>query len=248
MFRKNLSLSIALGAVTALGVLAQPARAAIVNGGFEDLTDFNQQADFKTPPDGTKQAVLSNNPQAIPGDAGAVTNIPTLDTFFNLGAGALEARNVQSGSGIKQTFFANTGDVISFKYDFATNEAPTSETTRDFGFYTLQGPAGGDAAFTSLANPSVPLQSPTNPLDGINAYFNTESGYLTGTFNVTTPGNYTLAFGVANVGNTTNASGLLVDSVTGASTIPLPAAVYVMPLGLAVAGLYIRKMRRSVAC
>ena len=142
MFRKNLSLSIALGAVTTLGVLAQPARAAIVNGGFEDLTDFNgwtrtgntsiQQADFKTPPDGTKQAILSNNPQAIPGDAGAVTNIPSLDTFFNLGAGALEARNVQSGSGIKQTFFANTGDVISFKYDFATNEAPTSETTRDF--------------------------------------------------------------------------------------------------------------------
>src|SRR5437868_5941674 len=213
MFQKNLSLSIALGTVTALGVLAQPARAAIVNGGFEDLTDFNgwtrtgntsiQQADFKTPPDGTKQAVLSNNPQAIPGDAGAVTNIRSLDTFFNLGAGALGARNVQSGWGIKHTFLANTGDGRGFKYDFATNEAPTSETTRDFGFYTMQGPAGGDAAFTSLANPSVPLQSPTNPLDGINAYFNTESGYLTGTFNVTTPGNYTLAFGVANVGNTT---------------------------------------------
>ena len=77
-------------------------------------------------------------------------------------------------------------------------------------------------------------------------------GYLMGSFNITTSGNYTLAFAVANRGDTLNSSGLLVDAITQAAgpaggAVPLPAGMYLMLPGLLMAGLYVRKLRRCAA-
>src|SRR5436305_932286 len=131
--KNRFKLSIALAAVAAFSlVAAQPARAAFVNGGFEQFPDFVgyltlgnasiQDANFKATPDGSlQQALLSNSTQPTPGLTGALTNIAALDTFFNLGANTLELQGVKSGSGFKQTFTASAGDQIKFFYDFATN-------------------------------------------------------------------------------------------------------------------------------
>jgi hypothetical protein len=261
MMRKSLQLSFALGALAAIGVFVPSAKAVIINGGFESTPDFSgwstigntslQQSDFKPPAEGVNQALLSNNPQPVLGSSGAVTDIPMLDAFFNLGAGALEARGAQSGSGVKQTFFATAGDTVTFKYDFATNESTTpSRNSQDEGFFTLVTPAGGAATLVGLATPSSPAEAGTPVLQGINSYFNTETGYLTGSIPISSTGTYTLAFGVSNVGNTTNSSGLLIDAVSGAtgngSTVPLPAGVYLMPLGLLAAGVFAHKLRRTV--
>ena len=265
--RIRFTLGMALGALMVLGILGgQPAQAAIVNGSFEGFPDFTgyttignaaiQQADFHATADEVsplgQQALISNNTAPIPGSVGAVTNIPSLDTFFNLGAGTLAGLNVKSGSGFKQTFFATAGDVLTFKYDFATNEPVNGN--QDFGFTTLQGPGGGNATLTQLlsANP-VGATIATNPLLGINSLFATETGYLTGSINILTSGNYTLAFGVANRTDTLNASGLLVDAIAGATgapggAVPLPAGMYLMLPGLLMAGLYVRKYRRCAAC
>src|SRR5437763_5111823 len=187
--RSRLKLSVVIGAaVAALGLaVAQPARAAFVNGGFELFPDFTgytttgntsiQDSNFTQAPEGNQQALISNNTAPIPGQFGASQNIAGLDAFFNLSPGALEAQGVMSGSGFKQTFTASAGDSIQFKFDFATNEG----ANQDFGFFTLQGPSGLlPAVQTNLAHASDATQA-TDPLEGINSLFNAQTGYKTET-------------------------------------------------------------------
>jgi hypothetical protein len=256
MLRKNMKLAMTLGALVIGAAAIQSAGAAtIVNGGFEAFPDFTgfqtigntsvQGADFKTPTEGAVQAFLLNGTAADPGATGATTNIPALDAFFNLSPGSLEASNIKSGSGVKQTFTGTAGETISFNYDFATNEGPRA----DFAFYTLTLPGSGTNA-TPLANPGTPSLMPTNPLDGLNSYLLRETGYKSLSFTLPTTGVYTLGFGVVNAIDTTVSSGLLVDNITSSagSAVPLPAGMYFLPLGLAVAALYSAKMRRTAAC
>ena len=261
----HFKLSIVIGAaVAALGLaVAQPARAAFVNGGFEVFPDFTgytttgnasiQDSNFTPAPEGTQQALISNNTAPIPGQFGASQNIAGLDAFFNLSAGALEAQGVQSGSGFKQTFTASAGDKIQFQYDFATNEGANGK--QDFGFFTLQGPSGlVPAVQQNLAQASDATQA-TNPLEGINSLFNAQTGYKLETgaqsiiLNITANGTYTLAWGVANVGDTLNTSGLLVDDITGVTgaAVPLPSTALTGFALLAGLGyMQIVRRRRSV--
>jgi hypothetical protein len=260
-------LSIALAAVAALGVaIAQPARAAFVNGGFEQAPDFFgytppignasiQDNNFKATPDGSlQQALFSTNTQPIPGQFGATTNIGALDAYFNLGAGTLEAQDVKSGSGVKQTFTASAGDKIQFYYDFATNEGANSPN-QDFGFITLQGPGLLPAVQTNLAKASDATTG-TDPLEGINSLFNTQTGYKleTGaqsfTLNITADGTYTLAFGVANVHDTVANSGLLIDDISGVTgpSVPLPSTAWAgIALFAGLGSMQLIRRRRTIA-
>jgi hypothetical protein len=255
MLHKSMKLGMTLGAMVLGMAVIQPARAAtIVNGGFEATPDFLgfqtigntsvQGSDFHAPTEGSAQAFLFNGTAADPGSTGATTNIPSLDAFFNLSPGSLEASNIKSGSGIKQSFTGTAGEKISFDYNFGTNEGPRA----DFAFYTLTLPGSGTGA-NPLANPGSTLV-PTSTLDGINGYLNKETGYKTLTFTLPSTGLYTLGFGVVNAIDTSVSSGLLVDNITSGagSSVPLPAGMYLMPLGLAVAGLYSAKLRRTAAC
>ena len=75
---------------------------------------------------------------------------------------------------------------------------------------------------------------PTNPLDGINSYFNSETGYMvfSGVANFTA--SYTFGWGVVNVNDTANASGLLVDNITVTpGSVPLPSTAWA---GMALLG------------
>lgn len=251
---------LALSAIVALGLAAaMPARAAIVNGGFEGFPDFTgyttigntsiQLANYKAPVEGTQQALLSNNTNPVPGATGATTNIGSLDAFVNLAAGALEGQGAKSGSAVKQSFTANAGDKVSFSTDFLTNEVRNA----DFAFYTLQ--LGASAATqTLLGTAGVTPTVATNILDDVSSDFNKETGYTTTTITLAAGGTYTLAFGVMNFADTNVTSGLLVDAISlaagpgGGGGVPLPAGAYLMTLGLATAGLFSAKLRRTAAC
>jgi hypothetical protein len=256
---KRSKLCVAFAAFAALGVASAPsAHAAIVNGSFEtgDFTGWTttgdatvQMSDFYAPiPNGSNQAVLTTSVNGSLG-APASVNIAGLDSFLNLAAGTLEGQSAQSGSAFKQTFHATAGDTITFKWNMLSTEG--AEGFPDFAAYTLVGPGGGNASETTLAN----AQAATTPINGLlgAATFANETGYQSAAFNITTTGNYTLGFGVFNVIDTSFNSALLVDAVSGAtggnggggSTVPLPAAVFVAPIGAFVARAASKRLRKQ---
>jgi hypothetical protein len=275
--RKRFKLGMALGAMALAVAAGKPAQAAVVNPGFEDSPDFNgwtvtgstaiQDVTFRAPAEGALEAVMSNGPSSAIGGSGSPQTAASLETFLGLSAGALSAvggGTATNGSAIKQVGITGAaGDTISFKFDFFTNEhRPT--TFNDFAVVVIDGVA------TKLSDVNIvnaPLSAPP-PVGGggenagINAYLNvpsqgqgTETGYLTGSVTLLGGGPHTLGFAVLNLGDTNGSSGLIVDAITqqpgggGGGAIPLPAGVYLMPLGLVAAGAYSLKLRRTaVAC
>jgi len=262
---KRFKLSAVLGAIAALGIAAsQPAHAAIVNGGFEAFPDFAgwttigdatiQDSTFKAPPEGSVQAALTNNT--------AVT-ATQLEAFLNLTAGTLTGTGATTGSAIKQTVNVTAGQLITFKFDFGTNEATPDLNHNDFGFVSVTSNNLG-----TLANTQSSF-SPTNGLENFSTVVNKETGYQSYTVQFNASGSYTLGFGVVNVGDTLVTSALLVDDVAqvsgppagvanliinnpggpigggGGSAVPLPAAVFLFPLGAAVAGAAGKRLRRK---
>jgi hypothetical protein len=262
--RTRTKLGMAIGAVALLGVAAaQPAKAAVVNGGFEGFPDFTgytiigndtiQAADFRTPAEGNQQALIDTGLANVTGGPGNPVTAGQLETFLGLSAGSLTGLGATNGSAISQTITAGAGDTITFKYDLFTQE-PTTAGRNDFGFVTLNG------SVVTLATASGALLPPpaitgTGDNAGINSFAGVrETGYNMFTLTVGAAGTYTLGFGAVNVGDTNGQTGLLVDAITqvggnggGGGGVPLPAGMYLMPLGLALAGLYSVKLRRTAA-
>lgn len=259
---KGLKMGLALGAMAIGFAAAQPAQAAITNGSFEAFPDFAgwsttgnttiQDSTYKTPTDGSVQALLTNGTGAV--------SATSLESFLNLTAGALTSKGATNGSAIKQSITVAAGDVVTFNFDFATNEAPNIPFN-DFGFVSVA-PTNTTGVLADTNSPS----SPTSNLFGINSDFSRETGYLSYSVKFTSAGSYTLGFGVVNVGDTSTTSGLLLDNVVetssfvgvpnlvvpavnggGGNAVPLPAGVYVLPLGLAMAVIVSVKMRRANA-
>jgi hypothetical protein len=259
--RTRFKLGMAVGAIALGFAAAKPASAAITNGGFEGFPDFTgwqttgnttiQASDFRVPAEGSQQGLLATGPGATTGGSNPVT-AASLETFLGLAAGTLApGMNATEGSAIKQTSItAAAGDTITFSYDFATNE-PRVQGNNDFGFVTLNG------VLTKLADTTDATNAPPAiDISGNNAGINSfarETGYKTFTLTIAAAGTYTLGFGVVDVQDTAVDSVLLVDGITqqagggGGVVIPLPAGLYVLPLGLALAGLYSAKLRRAAA-
>lgn len=185
-----------------------------VNGDFSKTPDFTgwqtagnefvQAADFHPIPDGkAAQAVISNAQQ--PNGGTLPTSADNLETFLGLTSGALSApgKTAVNGSAIKQNITAKRGDVLTFKADFLTNEIAKGNADYAFVTITLNGK-------TQLFKLARDLKA-TNPLDG--SGFTSETGYGKYVIFLPKSGQYTLGFGVVNVGDGTVASDLLVDNV-----------------------------------
>jgi len=260
--RTRFKLGMALGAVAFGLAAANPAKAALVNGGFEAFPDFTgytiigndtiQASDFRVPAEGLVQAVLATGPAATTGGPANPSNAAAIAAF--IGAGSVSGTE---GSAIKQVYTtATSGDTITFKYDFATNESRPSANFNDFGFVSVNGVIT-KLADTTSAFVSPPAITGSGDNAGING-FAAETGYQMFTLTLGGAGSYTIAFGVMDVGDTTTDSVLLVDNLVatagtgggggGGGAVPLPAGMYLMPLGLALAGLYSVKLRRTAAC
>jgi hypothetical protein len=112
---------------------AETLAAAVVNGSFEtgNFSNWNtsgqtsvETSSFQvTPVNGSYQAALQtcffigacddNQP---------LTNASDLQSFLSLSGNQLSNLSVTEGSAIKQTITANAGDVLSFSWNFLTDE------------------------------------------------------------------------------------------------------------------------------
>lgn len=219
--------------VISLGLLPWTSPAlAISNSGFETgtLSDWltagttsTETAAFGSgPTEGTYQAFLSTS-GSLPSDA-------TLEGFLGLLPGTLDATaggNATSGSAIMQTFSANAGDVLSFDWNFLTNDGPEGgwdSKYNDTAFYTLNGQAFFLADTLGGLSPSA-------------TSFIAETGFGTLGLLLPSTGSYTLGFGVVDVFDTQIDSGLLVDNVSVEATIPNPEITTIILLGTGLAGL-----------
>ncbi|WP_199192138.1 PEP-CTERM sorting domain-containing protein [Chlorogloea sp. CCALA 695] len=195
-------------------LVAAPSQAAVINGSFEsgDFTGWEKigtaavdtNAYGVDTTDGYYQASLVTNSKAP-----AVS----IEKFLGLTRGSLSTLGngvANSGAAIKQTFTASAGDVVSFDWNFLTNEGTPNARNNDFAFFSLTG-------LTELADTTVSF------VDSLSE-FREETGYQTTSYTIATAGNYTLGFGVINSGDRKVQSGLLVDNVSS-EPVPEPASM-----------------------
>ncbi len=153
-----------------------------------------------TPTDGSFQALITNGFS----DSGGSVVDSDLEQFLGITPGLLDNLgngDVTEGSAIKQTFTANAGDILTFDYNFLTNEQTPEATFNDFAFFTL-------TPFTlELADTNEPIFVET-----LATGFNEETGYQTATIGISESGTFTLGVGVVDVGDDIVDSAIVVDN------------------------------------
>jgi hypothetical protein len=235
-------MALTLGLFAALN--AAPVQAGfIANGSFESgFTDWTTIGNASietvafgvTPTNGTNQARISTF-------AGSVS-VAGLNTFLDLTPGTIASLrpNPSQGSGFKQTIIGNAGDVLTFDWNFLTNEPTPSGSFNDFAFWSLTSEQGGALLADTF---SAPFLTGT-------AGFNEQLGYRTTSYTLTTSGTFTLGFGVVDVGDTNVGSALLVDNITFAgiaNPTPAPATLLIVgvSLGCTALGSLLRRARQT---
>ena len=194
-------------------LVAAPSQAAVINGSFEQGL-FGWQS---TKSVGSIDSSIGVNPTDGYFQTSLVTNssasAASIEKFLGLTRGSLSTLGngvANGGAAIKQTFTASAGDVVSFDWNFLTDEGTPNARNNDFAFFSLTG-------LTELADTKVSFVDSLSP-------FREETGYQTTSYNITTAGNYTLGFGVINSGDRKVQSGLLVDNVSS-EPVPEPASM-----------------------
>jgi hypothetical protein len=186
-----------------------------------------------TPVNGSYQAVLQTcfflN---ACDDSKSLTNASNLQSFLGLSANQLSNLFVTEGSAIKQTITANAGDVLSFYWNFLTDEDATNVDYSDFAFFTLNN--------TLYRLADIKSSFPVNPSF---SHLAKETGYQPYTITISVSGNYILGFGVVDVdktggGDNTINSALLVDNIklTNGVKVPEPDTIFGLLLTLGLAG------------
>jgi VCBS repeat-containing protein len=205
--------------------------AALHNGGFEngDFTGWTTAGETHittvafgaAPTEGIFQAFLSTAGRLEdPLDpSGNAMPIADLETFLGLPPGRLSDISTDTaieGSALKRTFTANAGDIVSFDWNFLTNEPthldepafPPSVTSNDFVFVTL--------------TPVSHLADTFSAFGASSTIFTGETGFDTFTWTIPATGTYEIGIAVIDVGDEKTLSGLLVDNVLLTSGASLP--------------------------
>ncbi|MGA9378946.1 MAG: PEP-CTERM sorting domain-containing protein, partial [Phormidium sp.] len=192
-----------------------PSRAAIINGNFDtNLDGWNSLGD-----------VGVQNSQALLKTDTVNDNYAALEQFLNTAPGGLDKvgnGEVFQGSALKQTITAEAGEVLTFNWNFLTNESEQNTEFNDFAFFTINGtPLKLGDTFSSFSSSVTPFEK--------------ETGFKSQSYKFLTSGTYTLSFGVVDVNDPGNNSGLFIDNVAlskPSSSVPEPSTV----LGVLVLG------------
>ncbi|MGF1482060.1 MAG: pre-peptidase C-terminal domain-containing protein [Cyanophyceae cyanobacterium] len=171
-------------------------------GSWQTIGDTSiENADFGvTPTDGSFQALIANGVS----DSGAAVTTSDLEEFLDLSPGLLDNLSngdVTEGSAIKQAFVVNEGDVLTFDWNFLTNESTPEETFNDFAFF-------------SVSSPTIKLADTTEPsLETLAVGFNEETGFRTAAVGFSESETVTLNLGVVDVEDNNVNSALIVDNI-----------------------------------
>jgi hypothetical protein len=203
-----------------LAVLSNIA-SALTNGGFESgmtgwstigVASIETAAYGAGPTEGSYQALVTS------GD-GSVSD-STIETFLGLAAGTLDsliAGDANEGSAIRQTITAGAGDILTFNWNFLTDEVEEGDDVPDFAFVSIVSNFSEILA-DAVSSTFVPSNTP----------FYDETGFSTFQYTFQTSGTFTLGFGVMDEDDEVVDSGLLLDNVT---IIPEPATICLLGLG-----------------
>ena len=222
--------ALAAGVVSLIGISSllgtNPSYAlGLTNGSFENgfnswdrigVTSIETATFGNDPTQGTYQALLSTD------TSGSAVDFE-LDSFLGSPVGSLYSLGAVGGSALKTRFTATAGDVVSFDWNFLTNELTNPANTRnDFAFVTIGG-------LSKLADTNSTFVTSTTS-------FSAQTGFEPFAYNFTTPGTYTLGIGVVDAVDFDTTSALLVDNVKlTSSSVPVPAEVH-PALGLLILG------------
>ncbi|GEM_PF-2040847 len=180
-----------------------------INGGFEtgDFTAWEtigdtsiETAEFGViPTHGDFQALLTTGDGSVSDDI--------LESFLGLDFGDIDSindGNATEGSALEKTITVEAGDVLSFDFNFLTDETTFDsdpETFNDFAFVSITPNSSSELADTG----TFLISSPTE--------FDQETDYDNFTFEFSEAGTYTVGIGVVDLEDTFVDSGLLVDNL-----------------------------------
>ena len=226
-----------------------PASAAIVNGGFEADSpigwDFFGSVqivpvgqDFGIPPEGFRHALLQSHDNAG-------YSVPDLENFLQLQLTPLSGLGfspLSSGSAIGQNISATAGDVLSFRWNFLTNEdfGPNPPSDVDFAFFSLVSDSG-PVLISSVLDPNLASSL---------SQYSRETGYNYYEYSIQATGTYRLGFGVIDVAGIVSPSALLIDDVrltSDSTVVPEPMTASVLWLGATLTSVAMWRRRRRSA-
>ena len=157
------------------------------------------------PIDGTYQALLTNGTNAV--------SRSSLETFLGLDPLTLNSyadpNIVTEGSAISQVISVEAGAILTFDWNFLSNEALNSPTFNDFAFISLM--------------PEilpVPVLADTSDLIPFGGVYDNQTGYQPFSYTFQTAGTYVLGFGVVDCTDTGVDSALLIDNVNVTGAVP----------------------------
>ena len=234
------TLTLTAGLVSLIGAnvgVSDPSYAQVINGGFETgsftgyqrigVTSIETAAFGSGPSEGNFQALITNAEGSV-----STSNV---EAFLGLTPGSLQNRDAAGGSAIKQTFTAEAGNVLTFNFNFLTNEtAPPA--LNDIPFVTLNG------SVTELTNAFSTSSPSFTPLTN----FEAETGFQSFSLTVPTTGTFTLGFGVTDIDDPIVDSGLLVENIT-LQPIPEPSSIFgLLTFSAFIAAAMLKPKRRRI--
>lgn len=189
----------------------------------------------KTSANGSFQAFIDTNYfNSLNATEGLGVSQGDVETFLGISSGSLSGLStgtIIGGSAIKQGFQANSGDVLSFIWQFGVGGLPpASDAFNDFAFVSV-----GNSYLSLLSDAQGPIYYHA-------AYPEYVTTYESFSYTIPATGFYTLGFGVFDVGSEYAFSSLFLDDVKltsgnaptqpGATVVPEPATLMLFGLGL----------------
>ncbi len=171
---------------------------------WELLGDATGQTDDfgSGPTEGQEQALITSGPGSVPAAA--------LEAFLGLALGALDSlgneQEATEGSAIKTAspIFLEMGDILTFDFNFLTDEIDAADNVNDFAFVTIN-------PLFELADVFGESAELFETSEGTR--FEDEIGFQTFEFIAPATGEYQLGIGVVDADDFMVDSGLLVDNV-----------------------------------